>query len=342
MKLRIRLIFLFIVVLFCICKTSFAGNFFKITYITTLPVESIEMIINKFAKNHNNSVKNKLFRDIKKRNPHIVDWYKIPINSTVTIVISKKTITNDEINSFISMEKKKRQNQDASRLKRRYLTSRHSVLAGYFLRKTTDTRGFFTVQSIFAPFLNLGHEYFFLHSFNRWNIKNLQYHTLINFHKSEANNNLQIPLAYSLRGEIILARGTKSLSPYLAMSFDVSPNLADDGSGNGSGLVIRVNKNLSAGMGVLFQYNFKKLKIAMSTDYLIDIFSTSQLEEATIDGGLLGSELSHKLRFEYKYNFHFINSWLIEAIYATSSRANEKKDNLVSNESYIINLGFIF
>ena len=95
-------------------------------------------------------------------------------------------------------------------------------------------------------------------------------------------------------------------------------------------------------MGVLFQYNFKKLKIAMSTDYLIDIFSTSQLEEATIDGGLLGSELSHKLRFEYKYNFHFINSWLIEAIYATSSRANEKKDNLVSNESYIINLGFIF
>ncbi|OFZ39784.1 MAG: hypothetical protein A2504_12390 [Bdellovibrionales bacterium RIFOXYD12_FULL_39_22] len=344
----------FLCIALLLCNQTFAAKFFKITYTTTKQSESIETIINQFVARRGvkggaeKEVVTNLIQDTTERNPHISNWKKIPIGSTLTILVSEDFMNNEEIKFFIAVEEKKRQEKEdkeqklLNSVKDDFLSvdsklQRHSLFVSYFFENIQETNGIYVVHSNFAPFLNFGHEYTYLHNFNKWKVEKLLYHTIINLHQAEKINNIKIPLAYSLQSEIIFHNTFKEFSPYLALKYNVSPNI----TGDQTGFVMRVTKNLSTGLGLSYQYYFKAIKIMACTDYLMDIVSNSKTRDSVV-GGIRGNELDVKLRFAYAHQVGLIDSWFIESIYATTSRDSSTKEIVISSNRFAVNFGFSF
>ncbi|HLE12629.1 MAG: hypothetical protein A2504_04100 [Bdellovibrionales bacterium RIFOXYD12_FULL_39_22] len=346
---RVNFFLGFFGLLFLFCGHSYGAKFFKIEYTATTEDESLEAIVNQFTSEKNSEFKNRIILDTIERNGNISDWKKIPINSTLMIFISEEMMANRQLKDFIAQEEKKRKKQERLNrkklelLKNNFLTLdrkvfRQQLFSGYFFRKIRDVSGIYTVNSNFVPVINLGYEAGYLHKLNRWKVDSLFYHIIVNFRESGSNSGLAIPLAYSLRLEAVYQDICCGLSPYFPLEYAVFPDIFEDDNG----FAVRVTKNLSSGIGMLYQYYFRSMKVAVSVDYLADISSSSRAGDAEIEGGLLGSQFSLKIKFFYARNISFVDSWFAEGIYTETSHSNKLNDIEVLGSSYSTNLGLTF
>ncbi len=342
----------YIAITFCLFfyNQAFAAKFFKITYTSTEPSESIETVANQFITNDDKEAKAEFIQNIKNRNPQIIDWNNIPIQSTLTILISEKDMTNSEVQTYIATEEKKSEESalqkkaELDALQNNFLRinqklQRHSLMAGYFLKTTHETNGHYTIQSNFVRLPSFGHEYIYLHNINKWKIENLLYHTIINLYPSKESNDFKVPVTYSLGTEIIWDNLKLNISPYWAFKYELSANISEDDEG----FLTRINKNLSTGLGISYSYYLNKMKIWLATDYLIDLSSSSTGRNNMVEnGGINGAMLALKIRCAYAYNIQFIDSWFIETIYTTGHRQNASNDIKIVTNSIAINWGFSF
>ncbi len=217
-------------------------------------------------------------------------------------------------------------------------------MVGYFSRATREINGPYAIQSDFVRYPSFCHEYIYLHNINKWKIKNLLYNTTINLYPAKESNNLKSPLAYSLEAKALILRGPNTvrsrISPYLALKYDVFPNISEDSEG----LFVRVSKNIYTGLGLSYSYYLKEIKLGLASDYLIDLSSNSTAKNSIVKGSISGAVLSLKLRLAYAYGVSFIDSWFIESAYTTSLRKNsaQPKQIEISTNSFATNLGFSF